>query len=192
MKVEYFIKIFGISGIILPIIFILGLILSISKAPWFSFTDNAISDLGRSEFSILLFNYTLVAVGILLLIFSVGLYYSLNRERIGPTVLALSSLYFIGVGVYPLPSSIHVDISGLFFIAFPLSFVILGLNLYKKQNFFLKNMGFIALIISIIAGFSPIAMIFFKGIAVPEIIIIIPGLLWCMKYGINIIFSSKN
>ena len=192
MKLEYIIKISGISGILLPIIFILGLILSIWEAPWFSWTDNAISDLGRSEFGIPLFNYTLITIGFLLLLFSLGLYYSLKRERMGPTALALSSIYFIGVGVYPLPNPIHIDISGLFFIAFPLGFFILGLHMYKKQYHFMKNMGIIALVIAIISGCSPIVLLFFNGIAIPEIIIIVPGLLLCMRYGVNLIISKKS
>jgi len=57
--------------------------------------------------------------------------------------------------------------------------------MYKKQNHFIKNMGIIALAIAIISGISPIVFLFFNGIAIPEIIIIIPGLLWCMKYGLN-------
>jgi len=185
MKLESIIKISGVSGILLPIVFILGLILSILEAPWFRWTDNAISDLGRPEFGIPLFNYTLIAIGFLLFLFSIGLYYSLKREKMGPTALALSSIYFIGVGLYPLPNQIHIDISGLFFIAFPLGFLILGLNMYKKQDHFVKNMGIIALTIAIISGFSPIVFLFFNGIAIPEIIIIIPGLLWCMRYGLN-------
>jgi len=89
MKLESIIKISGISGIFLPIVFILGLILSILEAPWFRWTDNAISDLGRPEFGVPLFNYTLIAIGFLLFLFSIGLYYSLKREKMGPTALAL-------------------------------------------------------------------------------------------------------
>ena len=197
MELKSIIKISGISGILLPIVFILGLMLSILEAPWFRWTDNAISDLGRSEFGIPLFNYTLISIGILLFLFSVGLYYSLKSERMGPTALALSSIYFVGVGACPLPNQIHIDISGLFFIAFPLGFFILGLNMYKNQYHFIKNMGIIALTIAIISGVSPIFLLFFNGIAIPEIIIIIPGLLWCMRYGLNLILpdgfsNSKN
>ena len=133
MKSEYLIKLSGICGIMLPIVTISGLLLALPRAPWFSWTENAISDLGRPEFGLSFFNYTLILIGILLLTFSFGLLYSLKGERVGPTVFALSSLYFIGVGMFPLPDPNHVDVSGLFFIAFPLGFLMFGLKMYKKN-----------------------------------------------------------
>ena len=108
-------QIAGICGILLPLVFLGGVFISIRQAPWFKWTDYAISDLGTC---IPLFNYTLLIVGIILLVFAVGLYFSLQGERAGPVVFALSSLYFMGVGLVPLPDPIHVDTSGLFFIAF--------------------------------------------------------------------------
>ena len=181
----------GISGIIIPIIFLSVLYVSIQNAPWFSWSENAISDLGISEFGLQSFNYTLIAIGTLLLFFSFSLVFSLKGERAGPTVLALSSIYFLGVGIYPLPHPNHVDISGLFFIAFPLGFLILGLRFYKKPIAFIRNMGLFALFIAIISSVSPLFLLFNKGIAIPELIILLPGFLWCMIYGIKLLISRK-
>ena len=52
MKSEYIIKLSGICGIMLPIVIISGLLLALPRAPWFSWTENAISDLGRPEFGL--------------------------------------------------------------------------------------------------------------------------------------------
>jgi len=185
MKSEYLIKLSGICGIMLPIVTISGLLIALPRAPWFSWTENAISDLGRPDFGLTFFNYTLILVGILLLTFSFGLLYSSKGERIGPTVLALSSIYFIGVGIFPLPDPNHVDVSGLFFIAFPLGFLMLGLKMYKKRSRFIKNMG-----ISI-GGSTPIFLLFYEGIAIPEVIILFPGFFWCMTYGLHLVTSEK-
>jgi len=190
MKSNYLIKFSGVCGILLPIVFLVVLFLSVQRAPWFSWTDNAISDLGRHEFGLLFFNYAVVALGLLLLVFSFGLYYSLKRGRAGPTIFALSSLYFIGIGIFPLPDPNHIDISGLFFIAFPLGFLILGLHMYKQAASFIKNMGRYAFIIAGIAGFSPIFLLFYSGIAIPEVIILVPGFLWCLRYGIHLLFPK--
>ena len=191
MKSDYLIKFSGICGVVLPISFILVLFLSLQRSPWFSWTENAISDLGRSEFGLLFFNYTLITIGILLLFFSFGLYYSLKRERVSPTVFALSSLYFIGIGIFPLPDPNHVDISGLFFIAFPLGFLVLGLHMYKQASSFIRNMGIFAFVIAAIAGCSPVFLFFYGGIAIPEVIILFPGFFWCMRYGLHLIISKK-
>jgi hypothetical membrane protein len=182
----------GISGILLPIIFTVGLVLSIREAPWFEWTNNAISDLGIPEHGIPLFNYTLVVVGILLLFFTIGLYHSLQRERPGPVTLGLSSIYFIGVGLYPLPDPIHIEISGLFFIAFPFGFFIIGLSMYRKPNDFLHMMGLAALLIVILSLCSPIIFLFYSGIAIPEMMILIPGFLWCMYYSIHLLEIKKK
>ena len=191
MKSEYLIKLSGICGIMLPIVTISGILLALPRAPWFSWTENAISDLGRPEFGLSFFNYMLILVGILLLVFSFGLLYSLNGERVGPTVFAISSLYFIGVGIFPLPNPNHLDVSGLFFIAFPLGFLMLGLKMYKKRSRFIKNMGISALIIAVIGGISQIFLLFYEGIAIPEVVILFPGFFWCMRYGLYLVTSEK-
>lgn len=190
MKSDFLIKFSGICGVILPIVFILILILSLKSAPWFSWTENAISDLGRSDYELLFFNYALDIIGVLLLIFSFGLYYSLKKEKVGPTVFALSSIYFIGVGIFPLPDPKHIDISGLFFIAFPLGFFILGLHMYKQASLFIKNMGIFAFVIAFIACCSPVFLFFYRGIAIPEMIILFPGFFWCMRFGLYLITSK--
>lgn len=174
----------GICGILLPLVFLGGLFLSIHQAPWFNWMDYAISDLGTH---VPLFNYTLFIVGIILLIFTLGLYFSLQGERAGPVVFALSSLYFMGVGLVPLPDPIHIDTSGLFFIAFPLGFFILGLQLYRKKNALLRTMSRAALILTVISVCSPVFLIFYEGIAIPEMIILVPGFLWCLWYGLHLI-----
>ena len=74
------IRLSGICGIILPIYTIILLICSISFAPGFSWTENAISDLGRLEYGSSCFNYGLVIIGILLLIFSIGLHLLLVEQ----------------------------------------------------------------------------------------------------------------
>jgi len=191
MKSKYLIKLSGICGIMLPIVTIPGLLLALTRAPWFSWTENAISDLGRTECGLSFFNYTLILVGILLLGFSFGLIYSLKGIRVGPTIFALSSIYFIGVGIFPLPNPNHVDVSGMFFIAFPLGFLMLGLKMYKKRSRYINNMGISALIIAAIGGISPIFLIFYEGIAIPEVAILFPGFFWCMIYGFHLVTSEK-
>ncbi len=181
------IRLSGICGIILPIYTITLISCGISQAPDFNWTENAISDLGRLDYGKSCFNYGLVIIGILLLIFSIGLHILLIGQRTGPTIFALSAIYLIGVGVYPLPLPEHVDLSGLFFIAFPIGFLIFGLVNYQSKDQFLKKMGLVALIFIIIFAITPVTLLFFKGIAIPEAIVIIPGFIWCMIFGFYMI-----
>jgi len=185
-------KIAALSGIILPFVFLIGLSISTMRASWFKWTHYAISDLGRIDVGFQSLNLTLFFSGIMLFLFSIGLYYSLKKERIAPTILAISALYFVGVGIYPLPSQIHVDFSGLLFISFPLAFFALGIQMYKKKTIFIKKMGKYAFIHSAISACSPISFLFYPGIAIPEMIIIVPGFLWCFRYGLYMRHSLVN
>lgn len=192
MKYKFLIKISGISGVVLPIFTIGLLIWALSQSPWFSWAENAISDIGRPEHGLTCFNYGLIIIGILILIFSFGLYFSFTDQRAGPTVFALSALYLIAVGFYPLPSLEHIDLSALFFIAFPFGFLLYGYgNLYGASHF-KKKMSIFALAIFITATISPVLLLIFKGIAIPEILVLFPGMIWFMIYGFYLIFHKNS
>ena len=121
----------GVSGVVLAPILIVVIAAALAFAPWFNWTTNAISDLGRPQYGLLFVNTAFVSVGAFLFLFSGGLIFTL-QQRIGPMALALSSLYFIGVGLFPLPSPIHVETSSLFFIAFSFGFFFLGVKLRQR------------------------------------------------------------
>ena len=192
MKYNYLYKMTGVCGILLPIFFILILYIAIQGAPWFNWFDYAISDLGRPEYELNFFNYGLAFIGLLLLLFSFGLYYTLNGEKFGPTALALSSIYFIQVGIISLPDPTHTDVSSLFFIAFPIGFFLVGIRTFNNPFDFFKKMGIFALIITFLSIISPVFLLFYKGIAIPEMIILFPGFIWCMIYGFYFIVSKLD
>jgi hypothetical membrane protein len=183
MLFNRFIRLSGICGIILPIYTIALLFVSVTQAVDFSWTENAISDLGRLEYGSIYFNIGLIFIGIFLLIFSVGMHLLLVEQRTGPTIFALSAIYLIGVGIYPLPLSEHIDISSLFFIAFPIGFVVFGIVNYQIEIPFLRKMGQAALFLLIIYAIAPVTLLFVNGIAIPEAMVIIPGFFWCMVLG---------
>jgi len=182
----------AISGILLPFLTLLVLVGSLPYAPWFSWTENAISDLGRPEYGLLFFNYGLILIGFLMLIFSIGLNLHLKKERVGPTIFSLSALYLIGVGVFPLPSINHVDLSGLFFIAFPIGFFVMGVRLFKRPDDVLRRIGFEALVITAIAAGSSVFLLVFSGIAIPEVFVLFPGFLWCARYGVYLLSERET
>jgi hypothetical membrane protein len=69
----------GLCGVATPIIVLPLILLSISYSPWFSWTRNALSDLGVHEAAIL-FNSSLMIGGVLALAFAFGLMQSLNSS----------------------------------------------------------------------------------------------------------------
>ena len=187
MKLE---KIAGFCGLILPFFTLIALFLSIQLAPNFNWTENAISDLGMFESSSLLFNRAIIISGFLLMIFSIGLTRMLEMQKISYILLFLSSFFLITIGIFPIPNPYHMYVSELFFISFPLSFLTLGLYLYKLKDSSKRKLGIYALTITGIAIISPVFLLVFNGIAVSEIIIVTPGFFWCMSYSFCCLFKK--
>ena len=188
---KLFVKFSGACGIILPFITLFFLVFSIQKVSWFTWTEYAISDLGRPEAAADFFNYGIILSGVLLLIFSLGLIRYLN-EKAGPTMLGLSAVFFIGIGFFPLPDPNHTMVSSLFFIGFLLSFFIIGVTLYLKLSYFIGRMGAFALIIAGVSMCTPLLLLFFEGIALPELLIVLPGFFWCMIMGFYMVVGKET
>ncbi|MBC8497954.1 hypothetical protein H8D40_03130, partial [Candidatus Bathyarchaeota archaeon] len=68
------VKWFGYFGIIAPIFGFAMVFWAISTAPWFSWTGNALSDLGVEGLTAIIFNDGLGMTACLLALFSVGVY----------------------------------------------------------------------------------------------------------------------
>ena len=88
----------ALLGIIGPLVAIGGIVLAISQSSWFSWGDNALSDLGhpmRSDVSNI-FNFSLIIGGILLAIFILHIIIKIDRghlRTIGLSTLFLAMLY---------------------------------------------------------------------------------------------------
>jgi len=187
VKNNYLYKLSGLSGLLLPIVFTILLAFSIIENPWFNWKENAISDLGNVNGSPLIFNTGLIIAGLLLLIFSLGFLIS-YKEKLGPTVLFTCSFLIIGVGTYPTPEPLHEAFSGVFFITFSLSFLIIGSTANRREILdSFRIFKLIALFAFIVACLSLIIYFVYSWVAISEIVIIYPGLIWCMIYGIRLL-----
>ncbi|MBM3291442.1 DUF998 domain-containing protein [Candidatus Bathyarchaeota archaeon] len=145
----------AIFGFITPIFGFIVIFLAISYAPWFSWTGNALSDLGTSGTESMIFNYGLMATGLLILGFSRGLFELSEGNRlgrIGTYVHVLGALFLFAIGVLNINiRPWHFFVSVGFFVTFPSAVIIYSVFLYKKgmQSFAYIGwvMGVIALLI---------------------------------------------
>jgi hypothetical membrane protein len=185
-----FVKFSGGCGILVLIVFLTSLFFSIQQAPWFSWTDNAISELGKQDAVPFIFNNGLIIAGILLLFFSIGLSKELKDRFVSPLFFCLSSIFLITLGFIPLPSIEHVYLSGMFFGAFGYAFFAFGISYYKDSIPFIRKMSIFAFFNLIIVLISPIFLLLFKGEAIPEMIIIMPGFIWCVLFGSKMVISK--
>jgi len=183
-------KIAGLCGIVLPFVFFIFVELAIWQAPWFQWTQHALSDLGVSGSSAPLFSVGVIVTSILALVFSAGLVKMLSTKT-GGYVLMISSVALFSIGVFPMSlGAVHYFVSATFFVSLLIGLLILGTTL--NMNHFEEKMAKLAIIVSAISICSPIFLLFWKGVAFSETIVFFLAFLWCMLYGAGMISDSER
>ncbi|MDY6958467.1 MAG: DUF998 domain-containing protein [Halobacteriota archaeon] len=151
-------------GIIGPIITFTCIAVAILLSPWFSWTENWLSDLGgfpgeRPIWSAngapsIIFNLGLISGGILGLLFIDELRKSRLRRsgigRVGLHLLMIDMLALILIGVFPeTTGQAHVVVSTTFFLLVSLSMIPIGVALIRESErrlgIFASLLGFISL-----------------------------------------------
>ena len=182
-------RITGTCGILLPATVFMCIGFAIANSPWFSWTHNALSDLGAEGVSAFFFNSGMILGGVLAFVFSLGLMKILSN-RTGAYILSLSSLALIGIGVFPETiMTPHFITSAAFFVLLTVSLLIIGLTI--KQDKFERNMGGLAILFGIFAISSIILLLPFDGIAIPESLVCFPAFIWCMVYGLKMALYTE-
>ncbi|MDH7595890.1 MAG: DUF998 domain-containing protein [Candidatus Bathyarchaeia archaeon] len=171
--------------------------LAISGASWFSWSENALSDLGVHDESALLFNSGLILSGILTVIFAFGVirfYGAKTVGRSGAFFLLLAGIFLAAIGVFPetAPNNIHYIVSVAFFAALPLSLFIQTAALISSTES--RNFGVFTLVMGIIALSSWAiwaALKPYRGVAIPELVSAIAAALWSISMGVKLIHQAE-
>jgi hypothetical membrane protein len=155
---------YALLGIIGPLVAIFFISLSIILSPWFSWQNNALSDLGHSVISDVayLFNFGLLLSGFLTIIYSIT---SFSKDaKFTSYFLILTGLSLQLVATFDeVYGMLHLQISILFFAA--LGFTSLIYIIEKRSV-----LAVVALIIGVASWVLFGLKIYTAGIAVPEII----------------------
>ncbi|MEM1873971.1 MAG: DUF998 domain-containing protein, partial [Acidilobaceae archaeon] len=115
-------------------VFIVALVFSTYlNRDWFSFTANALSDLGSDRARApLIFNASLIVSAVVLAGYSIYLY-----ERFGKAVatsMLATSLMLAGVGLFPEGRSLHVFFAVLFFAMAYVTVALTSIKLYARGS----------------------------------------------------------
>lgn len=119
------------AGIAAPIVGFICILSAIASYPQFSWTNNALSDLGVvSGLTAPLFNFGLIASGFLAFIFAVvGLFNYFGRSlvgRVGVEAFEAATLALIGIGIFNENfQGTHYILSVVFFLLAPISLFVL-------------------------------------------------------------------
>ena len=181
-------KMTGISGIIAPLITFTLILLAIAYSPNFSWTENALSDLGVQEgVTAVIFNTGLIIGGVLAILFATGLFTFLQGNllsSIGTFAFVLDALALTAIGLFPENvKPIHLYASVAFFTLFPISMFFLGTAFLRISKMKLGFFTFIAAIVAAIVWTIP----FSKGVAIPETLSALSVLVWLIVLGFKML-----
>ena len=167
----------GLLAIIGPAYALGSIALAIMLSPWFSWTNNAISDLGISDVA-LIFNISLIISGIMCMIFALGVLMTLKHRlgKVGMLMVFMASISLIGIGAFH--ENIqpwHLVFSVAFFVLLLLACMVMGYYFLKRRSS--RYLGIAALAVAII-GIIGWATYQGPGVAVPEALTFVPGSVW--------------
>ena len=175
-------------GVFTPAVAFTFIALSIESNPQFSWTNNALSDLGIiPDVTSTLFNFSLYVSGLMALWFAIGLYSYLNKNvigKIGAIIFAGASLALEGIGwapenIHPL----HYIFSVAFFSLMPIALLVIAVYFLSTRE---NNPAIFTFLIAILAA-TPWALYFVihyvPGVAIPELLSALAVSAWAIVIG---------
>jgi hypothetical membrane protein len=187
-----FTRLAGICGLLTPIVTLTLIFISIKLSPWFSWHDNALSDLGVSA-TPNLFNAALLLGGALQLVFVLGGL----RLSIGPGRLARVGFWALLIGAIALPligivtedyGRTHYFVAATYFLATPLGYILSGGAAIKRG----QPVEGILSIAAGVAAILAIALVPHKRIAVPEILAATIMGAWTFAMSVKLLFGNST
>lgn len=178
-------RIAGICGFLTPLIAFALIFSAIASYPEFSWTENALSDLGIvTGATAVLFNSGLLVSGALCFVFATGLFRFLRERavgKIGAVVFLLASVTLFAIGVFPEDiRPTHYIVSVMFFTLLPVSMLIItgAFGLLRQVR-----MAVFTLLVAVAAA-APWVLYFtvhyVSGVAVPEAVSAFAGSVWAV------------
>jgi hypothetical membrane protein len=188
-------KFFSACGIAAPIEAFTCIFLAILLCPQFSWTDNALSDLGVVEGATsTLFNIGLVLGGILAGMFGLGLIVLLEKKmlgKIGGVLFMLDAAALTAIGIFPENARpMHFYASLAFFVLCPLAMFLVG------GSFFLIGKARRGTLTLLAAAFAATVWIvqfsirYVPEVAIPEALSALSASAWSMLLGFKMFKES--
>ncbi len=178
-----FIRISGIVGLAAPIFAYVCILLSINSWNQFSWTNNALSDLGvQNGLTSVLFNSGLVISGFLFMVYAIGLFQLVGKRlagKIGVAFLFLSTAALVAIGVFNENfSPTHVIVSVIFFVFLPVSLLIFVWTFWSSGN---HRLSIFTLALALTAAAPWVLQFTFhyvSNVAIPEFVSGLAGSAW--------------
>ena len=185
-------KISGICGILTPIVACAFILPAIVLYPQFSWTANALSDLGVvSGATAILFNSGLVISGVLAMLFASGLFIVFRENmlgRIGAFIFLLGALALIAIGIFPENvKPMHYYASVTFFVLLPTSMFMIGAAFLFMARLKTGVFTFLLAMFAVIVWVVQFSARFVSGVAIPETLSALSASTWSVVLGFKIL-----
>lgn len=185
-------------GIVAPVFAFTCILIAIATYPSFSWTNNALSDLGVvSGVTGPVFNFGLYVSGLLVLGFAVfGLYNYLGERWVGKAgslVFAAAGLALMGIGFAPenrVPY--HYLFSVAFFVLLPIALLIITAVFALERR---VRMAWFTLAVAVVAALVWIlyfAFHYVPGVAIPEAVSALAGSVWAEVLGYKMVKAASQ
>ena len=183
------------TGIVGPIVAVVCIFSAIFSYPAFSWTNNALSDLGVVEGATsIIFNTGLVTTGVLTFVFSLlGLFNFAGGRlgKVGSAFLAISSMSLVCIGVFNEHfSPMHYLVSVVFFVSAPIALFILTCAFYRSHN---RGIAALTVAVGIVAALPWILELtvnYVPKVAIPESISGFAVAAWAIIVSLKILKKS--
>ncbi|MGA3061049.1 MAG: DUF998 domain-containing protein [Candidatus Bathyarchaeia archaeon] len=184
------------TGILAPILAFTCILIAIASYPSFSWTSNALSDLGViSGMTGLLFNFGLCISGLLALNFALlGLYAYIRKTwfgKIGAAVFSAAAISLVAIGVFNESySGTHYAVSVSFFVLMPISMFVITCAFLLAH---MRGMAFFTFSTGIAAALPWILLFVFNyvaNVAIPEFVSGLIVSAWTITIGYKMLKPS--
>jgi hypothetical membrane protein len=195
LRSSLWLKVFGSCGIAAPIVALTCIFFAIVSHPQFSWTDNALSDLGVVEGATsTLFNSGLVTGGILTAMFGLGLSMLLKQKTVGK----LGSIFFIldaasltAIGIFPENARpMHFYASVTFFALFPIATFLVAASFFLMEKARRGTFTLLAATFATAVWVAQFSIHYVPQVAIPETLSSLSASIWSMFLGFKMFKES--
>lgn len=186
-------RVAGLCGAISPLITLAAIAVSAYYCPSFSWTGSYLSHLGVEGLTRHLFNFSLIAGGVLVIAFSVGFGRSYAHRRL-PRMLLLMGTFFLilsacsmcAIGIIPRTTGTPHNIASVaFFALLPFSLFVISAAQAASSERVYAVLSMVCGLLTVILQLVPWS---WRGMAIAQLLSSIPWSVWLVIFGARLLF----
>lgn len=190
-------RIAGLCGVITPLVAFTCILLAIAYSPQFSWTENALSDLGVQEgLTAPLFNYGLIISGAMSLVFASGILALLRNKlvgKVGSFTFVLATLALIAIGIFPKNARpMHYYASVSFFVLIPIAMLILMWAFAQVGKVKTALYTLLVAIVAAVPWVIQLSVHYVSDVAIPETISALSASAWAITLGLLMLRQASK